>query len=308
MFTRQGLLAGERLKTALTDPGERIFRLGSWSHENVRGAGYDLRIATDLMVVPAPGGHVVYERGVHRHTEVILAPGETALFSTMERVSLDWDIAGNLGAKFSLLARGLMILTGLAVDPGYGRERLPNGVWAPADDTRLNFLVANVGSDSVSLRPGTDSIAVLQLFEVANAERREVSSEGFDALKDRLFTDTGGGTGLAYFQSVLSVRTKLAGLEQRVAAVNETVSRVQNASNALVSFGVYLVSSTILAAISAFLIETVPGALDSSSSVESWIVWMIIGVVCLSMVAVSIAALVAVFKAVGGSKGSGDGA
>ena len=64
-----------------------------------------------------------YKRGSKRDQPVILRPGEVAFFSTAERLCIPWDVCANIGIKFGYARRGVLILTGLLVDPGFGLER-----------------------------------------------------------------------------------------------------------------------------------------------------------------------------------------
>ncbi len=118
-----GVLAGHRLVRALEDG--RLFTPSTWIKEGIRSAAYDLRMSSDRMILPFHDGQnstTVYAAGEHRTTEVILAPGDTALLSTMERAQFGWDITAVVFAKFRLSARGILVLSGGVVDRGYGLE------------------------------------------------------------------------------------------------------------------------------------------------------------------------------------------
>jgi deoxycytidine triphosphate deaminase len=269
-----GLLTGDRLAAALDG---RIFVPNTWTEANLRGAGYDLRLAADLMVVPkepGSGEHRVYERGEHRNAEVILAPGDNALFSSSERFCLDLDVCGNIGAKFGLAAKGLLILTGLAVDPGYGRVE-EAGDWIPVEDQRLHFLVANVGPGHVALRPGLDPIAFLQMYEIPRlSSHRTIASGGFDHLRDQLFRQDAPSGGLSYFRTAVDARRIAEATEREVAALRTDVDRVTNASNYVVVFGVFLVTATLLGVVTSFLVQTLEDLPADLSSARA--IWMMV--------------------------------
>ncbi|MEY9962011.1 hypothetical protein ABIA33_000032 [Streptacidiphilus sp. MAP12-16] len=199
-----------------------------------------------------------------------LAPGDSALISTIEKFSFDFDITATIGDKFAMSARGLLILHGAAVHPGYGRtyDSMADR-WVPKHDERLYFIVANVGPIDIHLREG-DEIAYLQFFDIEPAAQlRSVSNVGFDYLS-RLFRadhDTEDG-GLAYFRNVKDLRSEtestvrdlqtrieqsqremeseLAQLKREVSDAQTSVDRVTNASNTVVVFGVFLVGVTLL--------------------------------------------------------------
>jgi deoxycytidine triphosphate deaminase len=178
------ILTGQELIRALSE-GSEIFRDGSWSPRQIRGAGYDLRLAADMMVIPKAPESSEYrtvDRGDTIVEQFTLAPGDTALVSTVEKFSMEPWIAAQVSAKFGLAARGLLLLSGTAIHPGYGRTkpRSEGAPWEPRDDERLYLVMANVGPDEVNLRCG-DTIAHLQFFELDRdglvGEERNISFE-----------------------------------------------------------------------------------------------------------------------------------
>lgn len=267
------LLSGPSLTEALQRT-DHVFRDGSWNPAQVRGAGYDLRLASDLLVVPAePGGadYKVVDKNTPGLTEFRLAPGDSALISTIEKLSMDFDIAATIGPKFRWSAKGLLVLHGSVAHPGYGRVQNPeDGQWVPKEDERLYFIVANIGPADIMMRAG-DPIAYLQFFHAEEPEvRRATPNEGFETLRDRLFRpahdDSGGG--LAYFRDVKDLRQALTkeetdrdadwaefkretertteDLKRQVTEAQTAVDRVNNATNMVVVFGVFLVAITLL--------------------------------------------------------------
>lgn len=287
--TQEGrLLTGRALLDTLSDR-ERVFRSGTWTRANVRGAGYDLTLATDLMVVPlAPGADQFkpYERGQRRLDDIILAPGDTALVSTQERFSLNFDLAGNVGPKFSLAARGLLILTGVAVDPGYGRSRDRAGRWLPMEDQRLHFIVANVGPHDIALRPGHEKLAFLQLFTVGGGVvRSQTASVGFEVLQSQLFASSSNNAtgGLAYFRNVRDLARRIDTIEVETKRVSDSVDKVEKASEYVVVFGVFLVATTILGVLAAFLFQAVTNLPADLTSAESIAGLSVAGVYVLSI-------------------------
>src|SRR5260370_25119234 len=185
------LLSGDALMEVLNEP-EHIFREGSWVKANVRGAGYDVRLAGDCLVYPASAGESRYVDVDSRGPEVrkfTLAPGDAALISTIERFSFDLDVAGTIGPKFFLASKGLLMLNGNAVHPGYGRAPdLKSGCWQPEENVRLHFVVVNIGPGNVVMNKG-EPIAHLQFYSVAPmTDRPNGRNPRFDELRDRLFS------------------------------------------------------------------------------------------------------------------------
>lgn len=264
------LLSGDEIVDVLSH-SERIFRDGSWSKDKVKGAGYSVRLAGDLLVIPDGPGNTKYTAvpAGGREPSFTLAPGDSALISTIEKFSLDFDITASIGDKFAVAARGLLILHGSTAHPGYGRELdAASALWIPKQDERLYFIIVNVGPTEYNLREG-DEIAYLQFFEVERAaERNAVSNVGFDYLSKLFRADHEEDGGLAYFRNVKDLRgeteaavqslgsevqsahsamaAEIASLKRDVVDAQTAVDRVANASNTIVVFGVFLVAVTLL--------------------------------------------------------------
>lgn len=265
------LLSGNDLLRALEKP-DHIFREHTWDESAIRGAGYSVRLACDLLVIPEKPGEATYRpiRSKGEKKDFRLNPGDSALISTIEKFSFDFDVSATIVDKFSMAALGLLILHGGTVHPGYGRVKDPaSGAWVPKADERLYFIVANVGPDEIYLREG-DEIAYLQFFQVERPENpQEITNLGFEHLSG-LFSANHGPEdgGLSYFRGVRDLRSdvdaKLASfkeevksrveevqaqigkLSSEVGATETTLDRVSNTSNIIVVFGVFLVSVTIL--------------------------------------------------------------
>lgn len=132
--------------------------------DNLKGAAYDLRMATDGMVLP--NGVVIRPNtdGTHRRSPVILEPGQTAFISTRERLNVpDW-LTGNISIKGELAGKGILLLTGLIVDPGYHK--------GGSGDGRLHFRLANLGKRPVVLEPGRTKIVSIQFLRLGGRTRR----------------------------------------------------------------------------------------------------------------------------------------
>jgi len=268
---RGGLLAGPALTEALGTPN-RIFRDGSWALSQVKGAGYELRLADDLLVIPSqPGGDTyrTVRSGEPGIGEFTLNPGDSALVSTQEKFCLDFDISVLIGPKFRWSARGLLVLHGMVAHPGYGRIKTPSGEWIPKDDERLYVVLANVGPSPIYMRKG-DPVAYVQFFEVQRPkELRQIDNFGFDYLRETLFgLQDPQSPGLAYFRNIRDLKKSVSALEasvdQEVKLVNSriegmqiAIDRVRNVTDNVVVFGVFLVGATILGIVLTTLIELI---------------------------------------------------
>lgn len=284
------LLSQQDLLTELQS-SERIFRSTSWKPEQLLGAGYSVRLGDDLLVIPDNPGDSKYTavKGNDVKPEFTLAPGDTALISTIEKFSLDFDITATIGDRFGLAAKGLLILHGSTVHPGYGREIDPeNDGWRLKADERLYFIVANVGPKNITMRKG-DAIAYLQFFDIERVPENPVANVGFDHLST-LFgagqhTEDGG---LSYFRNVKDLRAEVeserqrfdteladmgrtieanhAEMKSRATDAQTAVDRVTNTSNMIVVFGVFLIATTLLGVVLVMLGDLV----DKLSEMDVW--------------------------------------
>lgn len=306
------LLSGGALKRALNEP-DYIFREGSWEFDNVRGPGYDLRLAGDRLVYPvAPGkpGYRVVDGSGPDVAEFTLAPGDAALISTIERFSLDFSVAATVGDKWLFAARGLLKLSGNAVHPGYGRRfDEADRCWCPKEDERLSFVVANVGPDNIVLRQG-DRIAYLQFYTVESVEQSAyMATEGFEQLRDRLFRYDGDKDVTAqqvwYFRSVRGYREELDkaenawqirwnSIEQRTNEHDVAISRITDVTSLIIVFGVFLISATLLGFVLTTLTELIqkmPGNISASRNILITVLAAAYGLCCTIGVSVVTAAV-----------------
>ena len=82
------MLSHEQIESRLNNG--QIFRPGTWSLDNLRATGYDLRMAYDFLIVPDPPEYPTgrrYDLGERRTKPVILNPGDVAFVSTLERLA-----------------------------------------------------------------------------------------------------------------------------------------------------------------------------------------------------------------------------
>ena len=250
----------------------KLMQPDSFDATHVRGAGYDLTMAVDLMVVPDRPNHATgrrYDRGEPRTRPVILMPGDAAFISSAERFCVPWNVAGTVGGKFGLLAHGLMLLTGLLLDPGYGLIREASGDWIAADDQRLHFLLLNIGSSAVPLTPGQTSVASVQ-FEwvppVPEPRRRSTASGGAGVLVEQFFDQADPDSGLIFFRSIAELSGQVAAAERSVEAMRTAIDSfthrmeaVERGSNQVVTFGIYLLSVTVFGVAFAVILNGLSG-------------------------------------------------
>jgi deoxycytidine triphosphate deaminase len=211
------LLSRAELRQRIFEGDEEQLLRREWAHsKGLRAAGYDLRIARDD--VQLNGEDWV---GDPEHNVITLKPGDVASVSTYERFCMPWDVAANIGVRFHLAQRGLLVFTGLLVDPGFGLEIDHHGDWRPKADERLRFLIANIGADPISLElgPGGSRPLSLQFFAVepCDVQDRKAIAHGPDQLKT---------SALSVFTSVRELAAELA---EHVAALRQRDEELQEA-------------------------------------------------------------------------------
>lgn len=240
-----------------------IFLPSTWELSCLWEAKYDLRIATDYMVIPgtSDGSERVYPREEHREEAVILGPGEMAFFSTAERMCLPRDVLGIVGPKFTVARRGLLVLTGSVVDPGYGLVQADDGGWSPNPDERLHFVVANLSRRQIALKPGVDRIASVFFSAVsgnaASSATRPIRSS--DDVHREFFRDSAlQEAGLAFFHELRGIKEHV---DKRFHEVKSEVDRVDGAvqvfekgSSQLIYFGVFLLGVSLIGVAGAFIL------------------------------------------------------
>jgi deoxycytidine triphosphate deaminase len=249
-----GLLGAIEIERRLA--AETIFRPDTWVNANLRGAAYDLRAARDGLNDP---GGVRYPPGEERPEATLrLNQGDAALLSSVERFCLPWDVAGLMGVKFNLARRGVLMLTGVSVDPGYGLEFEGAGRWVAKADQRVHFLVTNVGNRPVDIELGTQAVASIQFAYVTEPD---------DDRKHRLATamtrTTGenaelASDGVGFFTALEALRTEVTSQSALSRSQHEATTRAlqrlrsdldltRGLTNTLVSLGIFVVLVSFLA-------------------------------------------------------------
>jgi deoxycytidine triphosphate deaminase len=248
--TGSGRLLGREAILARVERGE-IFALETFSEADLRGAAYDLRIAKDLLVTP--DGHR-YGPGVECDEPITLKPGETAFVTTLERLRFPWDIAANIAPKYEKARHGLVVFSGLLVDPGYGLEFSWDAGWKPKLDERLHFLVTNLSSIDRPLQPGTQKIAALQFFEVEPVPRNQrYPISGVNKVwEDLTAKEASPIGGLAFFNNVVDraeikeVKETIEGVKGSIGQLKNEFTTLNNTTDKVVVFGLYVLAAALL--------------------------------------------------------------
>jgi deoxycytidine triphosphate deaminase len=180
----------------------------NFDRASVRRAGYDVRIGPSAITADGTKEFSNVE-------QVILEPGQSAVVPTEELFRLPPNVAGNIALKTRAASEGLLLLSGLLVDPEY--------------EGPLHLSVANVGSNAFVLRQG-DHVASVQFFPVVGAPVRMPLPLPKSASPRRP---------LAFLGQLARVRNEFDGLQQ-------TVSRTADLTTTVITLGFFLVGATIL--------------------------------------------------------------
>lgn len=85
-----------------------------FDEEFLQPSSYDMRIGKRALV-----SHAEAEIDVEKNGSVPIKPGEFALLTTYEKVKLASTITGHIGVKSYYTRKGLVLLAGLQIDPGF---------------------------------------------------------------------------------------------------------------------------------------------------------------------------------------------
>src|SRR4051812_15735920 len=94
--------------------GRRLIK--PFRKDALKPAAYDVVIAKDGMITP---DKEIFAPGHENTRPLILNPGDTAFVSTSETFDMPGFLTGTISIKASLARQGVLLLTGLVVDPHY---------------------------------------------------------------------------------------------------------------------------------------------------------------------------------------------
>jgi dCTP deaminase len=89
-------------------------RIDNFGEPSLQAASYDMRIGARLLISSQE-----QEFDLSQRQSVGLKAGEFALVTTHEGVRLSNDLAGHIGVKSYYTRKGLVVLSGLQIDPGF---------------------------------------------------------------------------------------------------------------------------------------------------------------------------------------------
>lgn len=238
-----------------------------WDVRNIRGASYDLRMGTSRFVIFRANGQ--WERvplGKLSTRVRHLGPGDYAVVSTEEKLRFDQSIAGVVGSKFHLVRQGVLPLTGINVDPGFGSK----------DPQPLHFLIANMGDQAMALEPGRTEIATLQFHLVEGRIDEADPESNRDDIDAQFFGEDPPAFALDLFRGLARLGA-LEAIEKRTSSIVERLSEgmqrlegrvegLHQGSQQIILFGVVLIAATIAGVTTSVLIQgglvPAPGSID----------------------------------------------
>lgn len=255
---------------------EQIFVPGSGDESCVRGASYELRVAADYLILPDgqrfwPDSPEPIGRAMKASFD--LRPGQVAFVSSVEKLRMPWDLAGNIAPKFRLALDGLLIMGGMLVDPGYGRLSKKDEKWEECQEgERLHFQLANLGVEKLKIEPEVTRVAAIQFLPIEGDARREEPNREILPM-ERLEIPTSEKLlrnffhphaheplpQLAFFSNAGKVEARVAALESRAETTEIVLASSDKAIDRIIIFGFYLLLVTILGVALAALINAISG-------------------------------------------------
>jgi deoxycytidine triphosphate deaminase len=105
------LMTDSKIEEAMTS-GDLVIK--DFSSDFLEAASYDMRVGNRLLI-----SNSETEIDMSRRGSATLAPGVFALVTTYESLKLSDRIAGHIGVKSYYTRKGIVMLTGLQIDPGF---------------------------------------------------------------------------------------------------------------------------------------------------------------------------------------------
>jgi deoxycytidine triphosphate deaminase len=241
---------------------DEIFESGTADPENIRAAKYYLTLGDRFLILP--GGERFGEEGAPCRKGIVLMPGQTALVSSREKISIPVDLSAIFGPIFDVSDSGILFFGGMLIDPGFG-GRIEGEGWV-RDPEPLSFYLANVGSKPYSLHPGRDRIASIAFQEVKRPHKAHKFPE-------RLRADTARNVRAELFDPKIDRPTDQAlGLVEDIREMRQRVDKFEASTKQVVTFGVIVLAVTLFAALVSLLASSGAENVVLSLSLEEVVV------------------------------------
>lgn len=215
-----------------------IFKAGTYTPQQVKEASYDLRLAADGLFF---GGRW-YTVGCPPLRDIKIGAGELAVLSSQEEFTMPTTLVGIVNVKFKSALRGVMLVFGSRVDPGYGRD-VRQAPEDPYTGQRLYLLICNISDHDLYVRSG-DSLFMVEFHTL----------EGDVELYERQNNDHYVGTQIGEVGRF----GFLAGVGARVSLLEKTMTRLEGMEQRVhyvVVFGFVLLAVTLLGVAAGFVMS-----------------------------------------------------
>ncbi len=267
------ILGHQKILTRL-NCGE-VLRHGTWVKGSIKEASYALRVSGDGMML---GGRRYRPEKDQVDGTITIEPGEIAILSTLERLTMPGDLVGKIGIRFDYASQGLTGLMGIQVDPYFGQDN---------DRERLYIRVANLANGPISI-PIHAEVFTLELHEV-NEKVPEPSSPRipmWHRIQENLASQQKPSWSyVTRVQSELSEQASI--LDKRL---ESETKNIRDYLQPVVMFGIFLVAVTILGV----CLTVILSVRDTpTNSVPGWVTswgWLVL-LSTLSIAAVSTAVM-----------------
>ena len=205
---------------------DRIFRGGSWGSESFQEASYDLRVDTEPVL--RVGGELYADDVKYRGSRITIQPGEMAMLPTIERFNMPSNLIGDIKIKFSHTRKGLTPLFGPKIDPYFGKGHLGE---------RLYLWVSNLGIMPITLKRG-ERVFTVQFHKTwGEAPDFELKDPIGPKVADEAHA-MGARASLGFVSTIES------SLERKLGT---RLTRAEEGTERVVMFGIFLVTSALLA-------------------------------------------------------------
>lgn len=219
-------MLGDTRKEMMTDTEIRRARdaaeiaIEPFKEDSLQPASYDLRVGKQAFASSSKQTLDVSARGV-----LVIDPGEFAVLETLEEVKFDSQTAAQIGLRSEYARRGLLMLSGPQVDPGF------QGI--------LVVRVVNLAPNSIAL-PHAAPFLTAQLFRLSGPVERpyEGARQGQTGLSPTDVQELAQTEGLTLGEMVKT----LGSLARDVAELRGSVSRLSWVLPLIVAFGMALIA------------------------------------------------------------------
>ncbi len=198
-----GVLSGEQIRREAERPTGKI-DIEPFDPENVQPASVDLTLGEEVFVPEEERKETLSEGSL-----LSLPAGGTALILTRERLTLDDDVAGHLGLRSHYTRKGIDILEGPQIDPGF--------------EGPLHVVLINL-SPSKQLIPFGERIVSVEFVELSESvkdgyggeyqQQDTITQDEIDAMME--------GEGIALSEAVSAMQN----IARDVSVLEENVSRL----------------------------------------------------------------------------------